>query len=169
MYWDGSYETTKQLVITTAYFPNIDDCYAMAVDQVDNQNYLIYFSWNDPNLAPDFWSIKGWSENPEAAAYAGNAHLAALIYGVNSDTNDFPVYGYMVGGVSSVWTYDDCLAPDFGISVESYLQLVTSPGSGAKLGIIDRIELDVTSCNKDQVVLINNYNGAIISDISTTN
>ena len=75
----------------------------------------------------------------------------------------------MVGGISSVWTYDDCLAPDFGITVESYQKLVASPNSGAKLGIVDKIELDVLSCNKDQFVLINNSGGSNENDIDTTN
>ena len=59
--------------------------------------------------------------------------------------------GYMVGSARSIWTYNDCLAPDFGVTAASYEQLFTSPASNALLGIISKIDLDVYSCNHENV------------------
>ena len=122
--------------------------YAVAVDQADGQNYLMHYDWTDPNSFPDLYPIKGWSEDPSAGTYVGNSIFDAVIYAVNPGTNDddFPVYGFMVGQAKTVWTYNDCLAPDFGRTVETYDKLVDSPGSGDFLGIVNRIELNVDSC-----------------------
>ena len=94
-----------------------------------------------------------------AATYQGNQHLDSIIYAENSDTYDFPVKGYMVGKARTIWTYNDCLAPDFGIVTESYQLLFTAPGT-ENLGIITRIELDAESCNNENFNVISNLLGA---------
>ena len=142
--------------LTSAYYPNEGVAYAMAVDTADNMNYLIEYEWSDPNDAPDLYPLKGFSEDPTAGTYAGNPHLASIIYAVNTDTYDMPVKGYIVGSTRSIWAWNDCLAPDFGVTSESYQQLFTSPG--ALVGIVSKIDLDVTSCNHEHV----NVNTSIV-------
>ena len=112
------------------------------------------YDWDDPNKAPELYPLKGLSENPNAAVYAGLPHLDSVIYATNSDAKDFKVKAWIVGGSKSVWAYDDCLAPDFGITVESYKQLVATPGT-SKLGYLSKLELDVLSCNHEHYNEIN--------------
>ena len=106
--------------ITSAYYPDSTVAYAMAVDQADSSNYLIQYEWADPNSAPDLYLLKGFSEDPTAGTYTGNAHRASVIYAVNTDAYDMPAKGYIAGSARSIWAWNDCLAPDFGITVESY-------------------------------------------------
>lgn len=63
----------------------------------------------------------------------------------------------MVGKAKTIWTYKPCLAPDFGITAESYEKLFTS--TGANLGIITRLHLDVDSCNNENFNEISNLVG----------
>ena len=152
--------TGYELRFTSAYYPTTELAYAMAVDSVDNTNYLMQYNWNDANKAPQLYPLRGLSDDPTAAVYAGNPHLDSIIYATNSDANDFPVKGYIVGTTNSVWTWNDCIAPDFNKPTAGYEQIVASPGSQAKLGFISRIELDVSSCNKEHVDEINTIVGA---------
>lgn len=123
----------------------------MAVDLADSKNYLIQYWWSDPNKAPDLYPLKGFSEDPTAASYVGNAHIASILFAENTDSYDFPAKGFIAGGAKSIWAWNDCLAPDFGVTTESYQQLFTSPASNAKLGIVSRVDLDVYSCNHEHV------------------
>ena len=109
------------------------------------------YEWSDPNKAPDLFPLKGLSEDPNAAVYAGLKHLDSIIYATNSDAKDFPVKAWIVGGTTSVWAYDDCLAPDFGITVESYKRIVNSPGTNEILGYLSKLELDKLSCNHEHM------------------
>ena len=59
--------------------------------------------------------MKGLSESPNSAPFVGSYHINSLIYDVNdANPNDFPVKGYVVGAARSIWSYSDCVAPDFG-------------------------------------------------------
>ena len=146
--------------------------YGVAVDLADSKNYLVRYDWNDPNWAPELYPLKGLSEDPNAGSYSGLPHLDSIIYDTNSDAKDFKVKAWIVGGTKSVWAYDDCLAPDFGITVESYKQLVASPGPGVqKLGYLSKLELDKLSCNHEHYNEINRLtggddNGPGINDIN---
>jgi hypothetical protein len=70
---------------------------------------------------------------------------------------DFPVKAYLVGKAKTIWTYKPCLAPEFGITSTSYEKLFTS--TGANLGIITRLHLDVDSCNNEHFNQISNLVG----------
>ena len=58
--------------------------------------------------------MKGWSVDPNAVPAAGASHIDSIIYATNSEADNFPVRGFMVGGTIGIWAYSDCLAPDFG-------------------------------------------------------
>ena len=73
--------------------------------------------------------MRGYSEDPNAGTYVGNAHLDSIIFYANSaspPSDNFPVQGYIVGKTKSIWAYNRCTAADFGIS-PTYEQLFTSP------------------------------------------
>ena len=71
--------------------------------------------------------------------------MDSLLFSLNTGTLDFPVRGYLVGSANKIWSWDNCLAPDFGITTESYQNVITTPGAG-KLGYISRLDLEVDSC-----------------------
>jgi hypothetical protein len=62
--------TTADLVIA----------YAMAVNQNDNQNYLVKYDWNSNNNDMWVYPLKGLSEDPNVSPYAGNPHLDSIIF-----------------------------------------------------------------------------------------
>lgn len=132
----------------------------MAVDTSDSRNYLVQYEWADPNKAPDLFPLRGFSEDPTTVSYTGNPHIASIIFAEQSANYDFPVKGYITGGAKSIWAYNDCLAPDFGVTTESYEKLFTSPNSNAKLGIISKVHLDVYSCNHEHLNPITSIVGA---------
>ena len=77
----------------------------MAVDQNDNnKNYLVQIMWTTSSVT--LYELKGLSEDPNASSYVGNPHLASIIYTQNSDADNFPVKGYIVGGSKSIWSYN---------------------------------------------------------------
>ena len=67
------------------------------------------------------YSLKGLSEDPNASSYSGNPQYMGLIYAELSQSGNFPVQGYIVGGTKSVWTYNGaCTSADFGVSSNTY-------------------------------------------------
>ena len=139
-----------KFVFTSAYFQSIDLLYAMAYDLNDsNKNYLVQFQWTTDKAL--LYEMQGLSENPnETPYYTPNRHLASIIYAQNSDSNNFPVYGYIVGGTQSIWSYNSCQQSDFGLNL-SYEQLFASPNSNTRVGYIQKIELDAESCNIEKI------------------
>ena len=100
--------------------------------------------------------MRGYSEDPNAGTFAGNEHLDSIIYyGYISSlpSDNFPVQGYVVGKTKSIWAYNRCSAPDFGIS-PTYESLFTSPQSNKNVGFISKIELDQSSCKGEEVSAI---------------
>ena len=96
-------------------YPSKTLAYAVGYDKTDSMTYVVEYDWNSANKAPILWPIKGLSEDPNAASFVGNPHLNSIIYAENSGApDDFPVKGYIVGGTRSLWSYSDCVAPDFG-------------------------------------------------------
>ena len=94
--------------------PSQELVYAMAFDQADMLTYLVQFDWNS---GPTLWPMHGYSEDPTAIPFMGNAHLDSIIYQVDSSASDnFPVKGYLVGKTKSIWTFNACNAPDFGLT-----------------------------------------------------
>jgi len=152
-------------VFTSAYYPTNELAYAVAYDTADSQNYLMRYNWNDPNKSPSLFPLKGLSADPNAAAYVGQAQLASVIYAENSDPNDFPVKGWIAGSTNTIWAYDDCVAPDFGITAPSYTSMFSFTGN--KLAIVSKIDLDPESCNNENVnviVVTNGGDGQGLSD-----
>ena len=85
----------------------------------------------------------------------------ALIYAesLSSDPNVFPVKGYIVGGTNTIWSYSDCIAPDFGSTEPHYEKLFSSPGAGQKVGFISRIENEANSCDRKEVTAVTSVTG----------
>ena len=139
----------------------MDLLYAMASDQKDSNkdmNYLVQFQWSTDSVL--LYEMRGLSESPNATSYSGNRHLASIIYAQNSDSNNFPVQGYIVGGTKSIWSYNSCLQPDFGLN-QSYEELFTSPESNKRVGYIQKIELDAKSCNLESVTRVINVSAEV--------
>ena len=111
-------------------------------------------------MAPTLYALKGFSENPNADINVGVGLSTAIIYAESSESDNFPVKGYMAGGTKSIWSVNSCSAPDFGKDGSTYEQIFISPESNAFVGIVARIELDITSCNKEQISTISNLVGA---------
>ena len=137
----------------------------MAVDINDDKSWLVNYDWNSDSKTVQLWQIKGFSSNPNADQWT--AHSDSIIYATNSDSDNFPVRGYIVGRTTSLWGYSECVAPDFGINTGSYEQLYTSPRSNANLGLLSRIEMDAKSCKNEDVIAIevNGYTGLGRNDI----
>ena len=105
------------------------------------------------------WPIKEFSDNPNTTTpVVTNPHLNSIIYAENtsSDPNDFPVKGYIVGGTTSIWSYSDCRASDFGWAEPSYIQMFSSPNSVERVGYVTRIENLADSCERKQVGAVTN-------------
>ena len=72
-----------------------------------------------------------------------------MIYATNSDSDNLPVRGYIVGGTKHLWAYNDCSAPEF--EIDNYDLMFESPGNNASIGFLSRIELDVKSCKNEDI------------------
>ena len=97
--------------------------------------------------------MRGLSEDPnQTVSYAGNPHLSSIIYAQNSDSDNFPVKGYLVGGTTSIWSYNACQEDEFDLP--GYEKIFTSPESNKRLGILQKIELDAKRCNIEQVTVV---------------
>ena len=96
--------------------------------------------------------MRGLSENPnDAFFFLGNPHYNSIIYATNSDPNDFPVKGYIVGGAQSIWGFSDCVALDFDYTRSWYHRMFLSPNANESVGFISRIENEASSCNREEV------------------
>ena len=120
------------------------------MDQTDSQNYLVKIDWTA--LTRTLYPLKGLSEDPNAASYSGRAHYHAVIYAELSQSGNFPVRGYIVGGAKSIWSYNGvCSSVDFSVTGNTYNQLFTSPESNMLIGYVSRIDLDTSSCKIEEV------------------
>ncbi len=94
--------------------------------------------------------MKVYSEDPTAGAYLGKPPADVIFYEQILDTdellNDYPLRGFSAGSTNKIWAYDDCLGPDFGLTLEKYIPMISSPGSGSRLGFLSRLDLEVDSC-----------------------
>ena len=137
----------------SAYYKSVTEVYAFAVDQSDQQSYLVFYDWND-DVRFLRYPLKVYSENPMTGTYLGNPPVDVILYDLIIDVdelkNDLPVRGFLGGSTQKIWAWDDCLMPDFGIVTESYKQMISSPGTG-KLGFLSRLDLNVDSCQHDTV------------------
>lgn len=137
------------LVFTSAYYPSPTTAYAMAFDLTNSMNYLLQYEWDDPNKAPRLWPMPGFGEDPNSQSF--KSFWGSVIYAENPNTgDDFPVKGFLVGSTRSIWGYNGCNAPDFGISF-SYDNLFSS---SALYGFVSKIELDDKSCKNEIVAPI---------------
>ena len=99
--------------LTSAYYTSSSTAYAVGYDRNNYMTYVILFDYNGSSA---LWPIKGLSsENPNSSPFAGRLypHLNSLIYAVNTNGDDFPVKGYIVGSTKSIWSYSDCVDPNF--------------------------------------------------------
>lgn len=165
MSWNDA-PTEYDFDFTSAYYESTTEAFFAAVNTIDSQSYIIHYYFDDPNIAPSLYPLKGFSEDPSVATgYVGNPHTDSIIYAAQKDSNgdvvttDFPVKGYLVGSASTIWTYNKCQAPDFGRIDPTYDQLFNAPGAGLAMGIISKIERDVYSCNSNLVSFYNAANG----------
>ena len=137
-------------VFYAAYYPSATLVYATAVDQADSQNYLVKIDWNA--LTRTLYPLKGLSEDPNATSYSGNAHYQAIIYAELSESGNFPVRGYIVGGAKTIWSYNGvCSSANFGVTGNTYNRLFISPESNKLIGMVSRIDLDNSSCKIEEV------------------
>lgn len=136
------------LEITSAFYPSSTLAYAVAIDMNDSMTYILSYDWNSANKAPTLYPMKGLTQDPNLASPIGIPHVNSIIFAENSDSSDFPVKGYIVGGTKSLWSYSSCVAPDFGFLTPSYSQIFTSPNANAKVGYIQKIHADSDSCSK---------------------
>ena len=93
------------------------------------------------------WPTASFAANTSNGVYIG--HLDSVLYATNSQTDNFPVRGYIVGGTKEIWSYSGCDEPDFGFSVNE--MLFSSPELNTNLGVIAKIEIDSKSCNNELV------------------
>ena len=123
--------------------------------------------------------MKGISENPNDSSVGGTHHYASIIYAENSDPDDFPVKGFIVGGLKTIWSYSDCVAPDYGYTEPFYEQMFSSPNANERVGYVTRIEAEATSCNRKEVTAVtsitsswgtgrNDLNSGAFNAIATT-
>lgn len=136
------------LVFTSAFYQSATVAYAMAYDS-SSKSYLIKFDWTKSNA--NLQLVQGFDPTPNSAGSTGSRHRDSLIYQEDlAATGNYPVKGFIVGGSAAIWSYNDaCDEPDFGVSL-SYYQLLNA---GKKYGFLDRIELDQTSCKKEDVTV----------------
>ena len=73
-------QTTHDFRYTSAYYPTTQMCYSVAVDQADGLNYILQYDYANFNKEPHLFPLKTYSEDPNAATYAGNPHQDSLIY-----------------------------------------------------------------------------------------
>lgn len=149
--------TGYDLVLTSAMYPSSTLAYAVGYDQTDMTTYVLKYDWN--TNTPILWPMKGLSENPNSTPYTGGGHINSIIYATNSNSDDYPVKGYIVGGAKTLWSYSDCVAPQFGFNQPQYENVFTSPNSNAKVGFITRIEVETTSCNRELITSITSISG----------
>ena len=113
--------TGYDLSISSVFYPSSTLAYTVGYDKTDQMTYLIQYDW-DTN--PVLWPIREFSDDPNITPPVfSNPHKNSIIYAekTSNNPNDFPVKGFIVGGTSSIWSFSDCRAPDFGFDKPSYI------------------------------------------------
>ena len=81
--------TGYRFEFTSVFYEETDILWGVAFNSNDKINYLVRYSWNDPNHAPELYPLKGLSNDPNVVPYVGQRHSDSIIYEKNSDSKDF--------------------------------------------------------------------------------